>query len=174
MHWPRMAEGTWGKRKENGEIARVGGHLRTITILPCIYTLYSIYHCEWVSWTAATVYSCVNNRDPMIIIPIFTNIAFTHATVGWLAQQARPVSWYQKRINRLACLYNHLSCCGLEEGALFAIETGWWMPSCCLQRVPANSQCLVRRTMTTIILIRITPCLCLRGMISWYLASSDL
>jgi len=29
-----------------------------------------------------TVYSCVNNRNTMMIILIFTNIAFTHATVG--------------------------------------------------------------------------------------------
>ena len=28
-------------------------------------------------------------------------------------------------INCLACSYNYLSCCSLEEGVLFAIETGW-------------------------------------------------
>ena len=68
-----MAE---GKGEGNGETARVGGQLRTITILPCIYMFHSIYHCERASWT--TVYSVFlrqYNDDN-------TNIAFTHATVG--------------------------------------------------------------------------------------------
>jgi len=66
-------------------------------------------------------------RNTMTIMP--TLPALCHPS--WLISTERLANVFTPKanhyINCWACPYKHLSCCALEEGALFATEADWWI-----------------------------------------------
>jgi len=181
MHWPSVVETNCGKgkgeRKWRDCLSR-----RTVAYPWVLLQFHPTFTSPIVMNDSRglqhTVYSCVN----MIIIP--TLPSFMPPFLADIAQRARLI--YLSVSAESESLYPSLTL-SLQPSLVLRLRRGsivcnrsWWLVNCRvpvhpLQYGPAKSWCLVHRTMAMIILILITPCLHLQGMILWvrYLAFPD-